>query len=129
MTTQAIQATPAPAADVARLLADPSLFQRWLEEQVPHRVVGKCQEPGRCPIHNYLQDNSANHYAGNIEVTKYTVEFAGIDNDPVMLPRWAKDFIYALDQWGNVIVTAAFCLDVLGEVESRLAEDGGGVAA
>jgi hypothetical protein len=99
------------AAQVAELLATAVPFRNWLVSDDLNRVVGTCEEPGQCPIAEFL----AHHGVQRPSVGSLDVEYyVGPIWHQELLPVWARDFVQAVDVWlPRLRITADECLAVL----------------
>jgi hypothetical protein len=99
------------AAQVAELLATPAAFRAWLTGDDLNRIVGTCEEPGQCPIAEFLAD----HGIRRPSVGSFDVEYyVGPIWYQELLPVWTREFVKAVDVWlPRLRITAEECLAVL----------------
>ena len=77
-------------------------FRLWLAEQEPDAIVGRARESSHCPIARYLMDR----YGGWWSIGMGDFESAiGLGGGPT--PKWAEDFIWAVDNMKNEITAKA----------------------
>lgn len=72
----------------------------WLTSMLPESSAGQACDSGDCPLANFLRTSGAEE----VEVTRDAVTFDGQTCAP---PKWARDFIEAIDQYEAGFATTA----------------------
>lgn len=86
-------------------------FQRWLEEKRPDEIVGHQRDCHSCPIALFYADATSGHEVVIFDNGDGPIIDRGYIK--TRAPRWAAEFIWAVDGTQEPNITAARALGIL----------------
>ena len=102
--------------NVKRLLTRDK-FRKYLASKQPDLSAGKCGNPTKCAIANYLTENLPLQQGDGVEVTtNYVYINRGVVFRVAKLQKWATRFIKAYDEGGVTAKTFGTALEILDGV-------------